>query len=220
MNIHYITYGTNAYVPILEKARLNPTTDNFIKHMMNDSDISDDFKKEHDYILSNKKGAGYWLWKPYIIKKVMDEVDYGDVLLYVDCGDLIHSPMDEYIKSKIENFDLLFFQGYHLHRIWCKRKCFELMDCLGEKYLNAFQLEAGVLIFKKCDASIDFLEKWLKLCTIPEIITDDGIGDEIAGFRDHRWDQAVLTNLVLKMNLPVQPISELGPYINFNEYIP
>ena len=29
---------------------------------------------------------GFWLWKPFIIKKTMENMNDGDVLLYLDCG--------------------------------------------------------------------------------------------------------------------------------------
>ena len=38
------------------------------------------------FIENNPRGYGYWLWKPYLIKKTMLKMKHGDVLLYLDCG--------------------------------------------------------------------------------------------------------------------------------------
>lgn len=38
------------------------------------------------FIENNKKGYGYWLWKPYIIKKTLEKMNDEDILLYLDCG--------------------------------------------------------------------------------------------------------------------------------------
>ena len=46
-----------------------------------------DFWSQHsNFIEHNRRGYGYWLWKPYIIKKTMEEMKDGDILLYLDCG--------------------------------------------------------------------------------------------------------------------------------------
>ena len=42
--------------------------------------------KHSNFIEKNKRGFGYWIWKPYIIKKTMQTLNTGDVLLYLDSG--------------------------------------------------------------------------------------------------------------------------------------
>ena len=49
-------------------------------------DIDRDFKKKHANIFSYKRGAGLWLWKPYIISKALKKIDEGDYLFYCDAG--------------------------------------------------------------------------------------------------------------------------------------
>ena len=34
-------------------------------------DIDSDFLNKNEYILNKVRGAGYWLWKPYIILNVL-----------------------------------------------------------------------------------------------------------------------------------------------------
>ena len=34
----------------------------------------------------NKRGYGYFMWKPYIIKEILSEINYGDIINYVDIG--------------------------------------------------------------------------------------------------------------------------------------
>ena len=33
-----------------------------------------------------KRGYGYWFWKPIILKKVMEEIDTGNIIHYADVG--------------------------------------------------------------------------------------------------------------------------------------
>ena len=49
-------------------------------------DIDDDFYTRNKFILDQKRGAGYWLWKPYIIKDAFSTVNDGDYVFYVDSG--------------------------------------------------------------------------------------------------------------------------------------
>ena len=36
--------------------------------------------------LHKKRGYGYWIWKPYLIKKIFNEIEYGDIVNYLDIG--------------------------------------------------------------------------------------------------------------------------------------
>ena len=54
-----------------------------------ENDLKDDnefWSKHSDFIVKNKRGYGNWLWKPYLIKKQMDKMKDGDILLYLDAG--------------------------------------------------------------------------------------------------------------------------------------
>lgn len=44
------------------------------------------FKERYQEILTQKRGGGYWLWKPYIIFKTMMESEENDFIFYADSG--------------------------------------------------------------------------------------------------------------------------------------
>ncbi len=55
-------------------------------------DIDLPFFSKHIKILLNERGAGYWLWKPYIIYKVLKDVKESDYVFYADTGSFfVHS---------------------------------------------------------------------------------------------------------------------------------
>jgi hypothetical protein len=60
--------------------KIIPYTEDYLK---NDNYF---WEKHSFFIENNSRGYGYWLWKPYIIKKTMEEMKDGDILLYLDCG--------------------------------------------------------------------------------------------------------------------------------------
>ena len=55
-----------------------------------DANVMDDtFKQKNAHILNQGRGAGYWLWKPYIIYKWLTDdsmEDDNSYLIYSDAG--------------------------------------------------------------------------------------------------------------------------------------
>jgi len=50
------------------------------------SDNSPDFVNRNKNILQRKRGAGYWLWKPYIICQELYLARDGDIIVYSDAS--------------------------------------------------------------------------------------------------------------------------------------
>ena len=108
-------------------------------------------------------------------------------------------------------------QGAYKNSDWTKRDCFELMNAYTEKYHNAIQVEAGIIVCKKTKFSLDAMSIWLEYCKIPQIITDmpNTCGkDNLPGFQDHRHDQSILTNIMIDLQLPCT--DEMRQFITCN----
>lgn len=164
-----------------------------------------DFYQENKKILDQKRGAGYWLWKPYFILEELKKMSPNDILMYVDCGDELSNlgTLREFIFKKTENLDALLTKGAFGNGIYTKRDCFILMGCDNQAYYNEIQMEAGILVFKNTAQAREIVEKWLMYCQNEFILTDiPNVGSEnLEGFIDHRHDQSVLTNLSIIYNL-------------------
>lgn len=179
------------------------------------------FYKENKTLLDLPRGAGYWAWKPFIILEVLKVMNEGDVVLYSDCGDLLHPNIGNYIKNYLLTEEVLLVSSegpMFKQKIWTKKECFVQMNCDENKYKECLQLEAGVVAFKKCNKSINLVKEWLNYCLIPSIINDEK--DEkiqLQEFKDHRHDQSILTNLVIKHNLCVND-GTIRNYIRCNYY--
>jgi hypothetical protein len=44
------------------------------------------FVDRNKNILQRRRGAGYWLWKPYIIYRELYGARDGDIIIYTDAG--------------------------------------------------------------------------------------------------------------------------------------
>lgn len=169
----------------------------------NKKDIDENFYKENKHILDKKRGAGYWLWKPYFILKALSELEWNDIILYMDAGDWITKSPREFLFAKMKDIDILLTRGGYTNKQYTKKDCFYFMGCLDEKYLNAIQVEAGIIVVKKTEFAISIMNSWLGWCKNENCLTDipNLWGDNYEGFVDHRHDQSVLSLLAIKNNL-------------------
>jgi hypothetical protein len=81
--IHLITYG-NKYYNNSKKRLYNEALSsgwfNTIT-LYGPEDLDDEFTLNFKDILRQQKGGGYWIWKPYIIKKHLDKLQDNDILI-------------------------------------------------------------------------------------------------------------------------------------------
>lgn len=174
-------------------------------------------------IFESIKGLGYWLWKPYIILKTIEQMDEGDVVIYSDCGIEIIEALDPLIKVCLDKEDVLLFGNANdLNSSWTKRDCFVLMDCDCDKYWNSLHCDAAFCLFKKSEQSIGFINEWLSYGTNKHIITDvpnvNGLPN-FPNFIEHRWDQSILSLLAHKYQLTLYRMpTQFGNHYKSKEF--
>ena len=101
-----------------------------VVYNMGRSDIDADFMKTHSEILSQKRGVGYWLWKPYFITKILSTLTPDDVLFYSDSGSVFVRRMEPVFNEVhldargVISFNLA---GKHLEKYYTKRDVFEFL---------------------------------------------------------------------------------------------
>jgi hypothetical protein len=160
-------------------------------------DIEPEYIKQHEDIMSQKRGAGFWLWKPYLILKTLNEMPENDILLYLDTGIKIILPIDKLVDNLIHK-DIAIYDQENTNKPYTKKKLFQMMDMDNEEAHNAYQLQAGYILLKNTPKSRDFISKWLYWAEKPEAIMDSDKSDEYPEFIDHRHDQSILSLLYLK----------------------
>ncbi|ETO31461.1 hypothetical protein RFI_05662 [Reticulomyxa filosa] len=163
------------------------------------------FREKNQKILQQGRGAGYWLWKPYIIYKHLtdDKLPDGSYIIYSDAGAKVIGDVKHVLNFMQEHDDLykgvLFFGVGFPQKYFCKRDAFILQDCDNQKCYDAMQINAFCGFFRKCDYSRMVVKAWLDACQDERVLTDmsNKMGQpNLQGFRDHRHDQAVITNLM------------------------
>lgn len=210
MNIHLVTFSNFKYKKQQEELNLFAKSLNLNTFEYTFENIkNDNFYKENKKILDREKGCGFCLWKPYIIQQTLKLIDKNDIVFYIDSADIFHKNALSIIKQEMMNNSHLFLFGSYTNKCYTKRDTFHYMNCDESKYWNSIQCEAGVNCFKNNDESEDFLLEWLNFCKDERIITDDENKCGLPNFPeyvDHRYDQSVLSNLIIKYNKKYFPL--------------
>jgi hypothetical protein len=179
------------------------------------SKLDSEFTENYKAILEQRRGGGYWLWKPKIILDVLQELEDDDILIYLDSMYLCTHNLIPLFDKSIENTNIMVFTTkpkshvYHM-RQWCKMDViqkYNMADAVFNK--NITDCWAGFLIFKKNSDTVAFVEEWLKMCCIGEDITDSPSTIQNAPeFIDHRHDQSMLRIMCHKKNIPLYALND------------
>jgi len=160
-------------------------------------DIDDEFKKECSQHFSQSRGAGYWVWKPYLILKTLSTMNDGEILVYCDAGANFTGSILPYIE-KMQGSIMLFYYNHHeTEKKWTKKDIFVHLNCIdNNNVLNFDHIESGFLILKKSNDSIEFINKWLELCKNYHLVSDEPSNEEnFPEFIENRHDQSLLSVL-------------------------
>lgn len=158
---------------------------------------------------NGRRGFGWFAWKPYIIRTALNQCDPGDIVLYVDAdtypiADL--SPL--YEQCARDGGQMAFMatarEGPLRNGDWNKRDCMIAMGMDEPRWLDAGTAVARFMLFQAAAPGVDqFLEEWQELCLTPDCQTFEAsaLAPEHPGFREHRAEQAIYTNLVHRRGL-------------------
>ncbi len=84
--IHLIIYSNDIYTKSKKRLYNEALASNWFDTitLYDPTDLDDKFKLQFQNILSSFQGGGFWIWKPYIVKKKLDEINVNDILIYLD----------------------------------------------------------------------------------------------------------------------------------------
>ena len=167
-----------------------------------ESSIEDtEFYKSNQGVFKYKKYYGYFLWKPYIIDKTL-KTSMSDYILYCD-SNIRFSDISRFLtrfNDVMVNTGNFFVKHVHwINKDWTKRDTFFVMDADNIRYWDAHQIWSVLSGFSRSYRSVELLKHYLFYCANPQIVTEEpnvcGLPN-LVGFREHRWEQSVLSILV------------------------
>lgn len=153
-------------------------------------------------ILKQDRGAGYWLWKPYILLHKIYASKEGEIIVYLDSGVEVINSL-KYIEDRMGYCDIWLFGNEHCHVNWCKGDV--LREMLADDNFDNYQqkqVQASVIFIRNTQFARNFVKEWLLWCQMPNFIDDSpSVSPNVASFQEHRHDQAILTNLQIKYGI-------------------
>lgn len=219
MKLHLITFATAGFVPQAEALVASALAAGFAHGaVLGPDDLAgSDFASRNREILSQKRGAGYWLWKPFLIRRALENIDSTDIVFYCDAGrtdyyQFTHFPTN--LVSHLRANDSGFLLGPAVGHFgsledWAKRDCLLLMKA-DNKNLRSKPLLMTWSLWTPSETAFRFLDEWQNYAEDPRCLTDipNTLGrPNHLGFRDHRHDQSIMSILAHQMNAPFLDLS-------------
>lgn len=162
-------------------------------------EMKKEFVAAHARILETPRGGGLWLWKPYSVLFMLEAVNDGDTIVYLDSKYVFVAPVEKLLVKG----DFLVWKNKpgepaYSHVKYCKQSVLA-------KYASGEceQAWAGLLVIRKTAQTLAMVREWLAMCCSYEDISDEFTGPNHAGFVDHRHDQSLLTIVLAKHGVPL-----------------
>lgn len=219
-----VIFGTEQYTGTIEL--LLRSIENMVDgvYVYAPDNIDNSFYEKNKTILNNTRGAGYWLWKPYVISKTLDILNDDDICFYLDAG-VIATGNINVLFDICNDSEILLFENrcgnssgdIWKNNMWTKQDCFNLMNCKSNDYILGNQVEASFQLYKKNSKSVSFVNEYLNFCQNEYILTDlpSITGPELPEFREHRHDQSILSLLAIKYNIKTEhPPTQWGEHLD------
>lgn len=164
-------------------------------------DIEFDFYQKNERILSQKTGAGLWLWKPYFFYRVLVDMKENETLLYTDAACYFVKNISSLIKyfETIEQ-DIMGFDLPLQSDQWTKEETFSLMNATEKERLDNI-ISSSFILVKKTNVTLNFIKEWLDYCSNFELISEMIFYPHIKNsnnFISHRYDQSIFSILYIK----------------------
>jgi hypothetical protein len=165
----------------------------------------DEYLAHRSFLETNSRGCGYWLWKPIIIKFVLEKLTQKSgqkILLYVDSGCEVFAggikSLERHLLLANTNGTCFFKLPYH-EAEWTKADLFEhpYIDIKDPTAVN--QIHATYFFLTNTDGCLELARKWLEIAIDKDyhyLNDSPSLIPNHSEFKEHRHDQSILSCLV------------------------
>jgi hypothetical protein len=212
--LNFITFGGpnrnyhDAVDRLYKQAKLFDIFSTVTKYTEKDLQNDNDFWTKHGkFIQNNRRGYGYWLWKPYLILKKLKEIDDNDILLYLDAGCELDINGKNYFINKfipLTNEKKIISTETSSNDIKFTKKDLVIFTKMENSPLLADRhMQAGTLMMTNDNTIKKLFEEFYQIASENYNLLDDSqsINKNHESFIEHRHDQSIFNMLVKKYNL-------------------
>jgi hypothetical protein len=185
-------------------------------------DLDEGYRARNAAILASPRGAGYWIYKPYIILHYMlHNAEAGDIVCYMDSMyefKALFTPWVQEWTQAAPHIGLTHnkpIEVQFLEKAWSKRDAFLLLGVNETATRESNQAWCGFVAFPHTFMSVQFLAEWLTYTQDARIVTDapSKLLNETPDFIENRHDQTVCSLLAKKWGVHMHDFPP-GPVYN------
>jgi len=205
MNVHLISFGAPFHIFSRAHYRVLQNAKDFGQfssiNLFSENNIFDFCPEIISYknFLSSTKGYGYWMWKSFLISRIMELVPDDDLICYADIGCTFNNDgvkrFKEYCNLTLEQGSLCFDLG-HLERSYTKMDTYKKIFPETLDHLNTGQRCATTFFLKNTQNNRNIIQE-IKNISIENdhFYINDNPSHELnhEEFKDHRHDQSVFS---------------------------
>jgi hypothetical protein len=169
-----------------------------------------------EFIAKNRRGYGYWIWKPLVILDRMAHAAPDDIIVYADAGcstctnDTARKSWAEWL-SLVETHPThrISFEQEHMEETWTKMDLAARLGCADDPaIMKTGQRLGGLQMMRNTSENQALVQEWLSTmsCENGKYITDaPSTVKNASSFREHRHDQSVISLLMKLRGSAVTP---------------
>ena len=204
-----LTRAVNTYKNSIEKYMDSTRFYNSheLKHNSETAYLVKEFENEPKYNLKTHL-IGYLRWKPYIILKTLLESNDGDIIYYRDSNIIKYPEILKDIEYNVEtinyvlsNSDIFLpVENYPTLKMKqnVKREVFEYFGLHNHETFESYLLNASIIVCRKSNLIIKFMNEWLDVCKNDNLITSSTIENQHPDFKWNTQEQAIMNILMTK----------------------
>jgi hypothetical protein len=206
--IHLLTYGNQIYAVQRDAFHAEAVASGWFDTVttLNESVVLKEMPLYiQEFIKGHKRGGGYFIWKPWIIKKRLSQIPYDDILVYADSGCTLNLEcgMSKPLRE-LKTLDILAYQTGMAEEHWTKQDTLERLNATDPKYRLSGQIMATYAFFRKTPRIEAFVAKWTMLALETHLIDDSpSVKPNVRTFQENRYDQSLFSLLVKTSGLPI-----------------
>lgn len=176
------------------------------------ADFTPQFKSMAAECLKVSKGAGLYVWKPWVVWDYIQSLPDGAIVIYADAGQTFVDNVNTVIREMKE--DIMFFSNGWLQVDWCKMSVMETIIPasqygMGDGFSSGWLRDSAATRHKQVQASLVFfrltpdvrnlITEWMLWALMPGFCDNSpSTIPNYPTFKETRWDQSILCCLQIK----------------------
>jgi hypothetical protein len=202
-DVHFVSFASRRLAGSLARIRAEAAALGRFRsiHALTPRGLGKDYWAVHaETVRGQRRGYGLWTWKPYVVRRVLNEIPTDDVLVYCDAGCSLNVEgvprLDAYAGLAAGHpAQMLAFTLDQPVGEWTKRATLQAAAASDEVRARPM-VSATALVVRSSALAVELLREWESRMADLRIVDDSpSPGGEHAEFKAHRHDQSVFSLL-------------------------